>query len=271
MGILVGIAMMNAKYNAGDESVSIISGAETVADAVHIPAQEFTQGDGLWQGFPANHSDTDDEEHIQLLEQKITELEARVIELEATIKSEPEEASSQTAVDVGNRFSPMLTTDALVKAGLSEAMAADIIRRRNDIELAKLALRDTAVREDYLGTTRYMRELTALVESQITIREELGDEVYDQYLYANKRPNRVKVVSVMLGSSAEQAGIKDGDIVLNYGQDRIFNGLELKNATSEGKLEEYVSMDVLRGGQLMSLWVTRGPLGIRLGTARVAP
>jgi len=106
---------------------------------------------------------------------------------------------------------------------------------------------------------------------ETSVREDLGDEYYDQYLYANGRPNRVKVASVMLGSAAEQAGMLDGDLILTYGQSRLFEGRELQQATSEGELGEFLSMDILRNGQLISLWVPRGPLGIRLGAARIKP
>jgi C-terminal processing protease CtpA/Prc len=215
-----------------------------------------------------------DFEHIQALEDKVAELEARVLELEEALDSQPAPgAAKQTSsVDIrSTRMNRLLTTKALVKAGLSEDMAADIVRRRNDIELRKLELQDRASREGYLGTTRYSRELTAVVEEQITLREELGDAAYDQYLYANGMPNRVKINSVMLGSTAEEAGVKDGDLVLTYADQRVFEWTELKNATSEGELGEYVNMDISRDGQPMSLWVPRGPLGVRLGTARVAP
>lgn len=212
--------------------------------------------------------------HIQALEDKVADLESRISELEQVIAEKPEVgADAQVSwVDTrANRMGRLLTTKSLVKAGLSEDIAANIVRRRNDIELKKLELRDRASREGYLGTARYSRELTALVEEQITLREELGDDAYDQYLYVNGLPNRVKVTSVMLGSMAEEAGMKDGDLVLTYGQQRVFEWSELKNATSKGELGEYVNVDILRNGQPMSLAVPRGPLGVRLSSARVAP
>ena len=75
----------------------------------------------------------------------------------------------------------------------------------------------------------------------------------------------------MMGSPAEMSGMNDGDMILNYDDKRMFSWSELQDATSRGERGEYVNVTVLRNGQLVNLWVPRGPLGIRLGTARVKP
>ena len=270
LGILAGIAMMNARYNSdnNEDATAVSSDDSEVSTGVSEQTSPVS-----W--FSTNDSDTEtdgDAEHVQALEEKIAELEARVVKLEATIAYEAQsDAETSKIVSAANSMNRVLTKNSLLKAGLSEETAADIVRRRNEIELRKLELRDNASREDYLGTARYRRELTALVEEQTTLREELGDYAYDLYLYANGQPNRVKLLSVMLGSSAEQAGFMEGDIVLTYGQETMFDWNELKSATSEGELGEYVNVNVLRDGEAVSLWVPRGPLGVRLGSARVEP
>jgi membrane-associated protease RseP (regulator of RpoE activity) len=120
-------------------------------------------------------------------------------------------------------------------------------------------------------TARFRREYDELANEEMSLREELGDDDFDRYLFANGRPNRVKAITVMIGSAAEQAGMKDGDFILTYDEARIFEWGELKDATTEGELGEYVTVDIMRDGQLSSLWVPRGPLGVRLGMTRVAP
>ncbi len=75
----------------------------------------------------------------------------------------------------------------------------------------------------------------------------------------------------MLGSAAEQAGIQKGDIVLSYNDNRMFTWQELKGATSEGQLGEYVTLSIYRNGQVYSFSVPRGPLGTQLGAARLEP
>jgi C-terminal processing protease CtpA/Prc len=259
---IITIAILNARYD--DEPPTPTTSTDDV------PMLEAEVSPQL-STAPQVVTDSTEFDQIQALETKLASLEARVLELEQVIDSQPETDADTKIPAVDIRLNRLLTTKTLVKAGLSEDMAADIVRRRNDIELRKLELRDRASREDYLGTTRYSRELTALINEQVTLREELGDAAYDRYLYANGMPNRVKVTSVMLGSAAETAGMGDGDIILTYEQNRIFGVSELVKLTSLGELGEYVSIDISRDGQLMSLWVPRGPLGVRLGISRVKP
>ena len=75
----------------------------------------------------------------------------------------------------------------------------------------------------------------------------------------------------MLGSAAEQSGIQKGDIVLSYDNKRMFSWQELKDATTEGQLGEFVSFNIYRNGEIYSFTVPRGPLGTQLGTTRLAP
>ena len=75
----------------------------------------------------------------------------------------------------------------------------------------------------------------------------------------------------MLGSAAEEAGIQKGDIVLSYDDNRMFTWTELKDATSQGELGEYVSISIYRNGEIFSFSVPRGPLGMQLGATRLSP
>jgi S1-C subfamily serine protease len=75
----------------------------------------------------------------------------------------------------------------------------------------------------------------------------------------------------MLGSTAEQVGILQNDVVLSYDNERMFSWQELKNATSEGELGDYVSIDIYRDGAIYSFSVPRGPLGVQLGATRLEP
>ena len=215
------------------------------------------------------------EQQIGLLSERIEQLEQQVAAVDETRQTEPSEALTiipKTAVDTPvSRSSPTLTTENLVSAGIAEQIAADIIRRKNEIDLQILELRDRAVREGYLGTSRYSSELDALLEQDVSLREEIGDDAYDRYLYTTGQTNRVNIASVMLGSPAEQAGIQKGDVILNYGDRQLFNWSELQDATTRGERGEYVNVSILREGQLLNLWLPRGPLGVRLGAARVKP
>lgn len=177
---------------------------------------------------------------------------------------------SSTSIPLPNNF-PTYTLDTLIQGGVNVTVANDIIQKQSDVELKRLDLQDRAKREGYYMTTRYKKELAKIDARAVNLRNALGDSDYDRFLYKSHLNNRVKVMSVMPGSAAEQAGIQKNDIILDYNDARIFNWNELKKATAGGNRNEQVTIDVSRNGELFSLIIPRGPLGIRLGATRVAP
>ncbi len=223
-----------------------------------------------------------DSERIQALEEQVRLLGVRIEELERSndTQARPDVnrkagallINSQSTVDTPvSSLNPAVTTENLVKAGIDMELAANIVRRRNEVDLKLLEIRDRASREGYLGTERYAREVREIREQDTSLRDEIGDDYYDSYLFATRQNNRVRAVSVMMGSPAEMSGMKDGDLILSYDDRKMFNWNELQEATSMGERGEYVNVTVLRNGQLHNLWIPRGPLGIRLGAARVKP
>jgi hypothetical protein len=271
LGIATGIAMM---YGRGKDKTP-----EPAEELQTAPFQDTGTGNHpMANAFVVTQ--VSDSDRMQAIEQQLRLLDDRIEELEQVVDDELNESKKSGATAIlkpstvdtpVSSLSPAMTTENLVKAGLDEELAADIIRRRNEMDMKILELRDRASRDGYLDTERYAGELNELREQDIPLRDEIGDEYYDRYLYASRQSNRVRVASVMMGSPAEMSGMKDGDLILNYDDRRIFNWSELQEATSRGERGEYVNVTVLRNGQLLNLWVPRGPLGVRLGTARVKP
>jgi len=242
-----------------------------------------TSSDGtvVTNPFSAKDGDIQVGERLNYLENEISSVKQQLQKMNLTLQeltktsdanpviSHPEEINR-------NRIASALTQrlyslDNLIRGGIDSSLAEDIVRRKNSIELKRLALQDRATRDGYLNTQRYFDELVEINEQDITLREELGDVRYDEYLFNSKQNNRIRISSVMLGSAAEQVGIQKGDIVLSYNNNRVFNWQELKDATSEGKLGEYVSISIYRNGEIYSFSVPRGPLGVQLGAARLEP
>ena len=231
--------------------------------------------------FATKEDNTDDGKRLDHLENEIALVKQQLHEINLTLQDLPQApvtspAISRPASNNRNRFASALTRrlynlDNLIKGGIEPSLAEDIVRRKNSIELKRLALQDLATRDNYLNTQRYYDELSEINEQDVTLREELGDQQYDEYLFASKQNNRIRIASVMLGSAAEQVGIKKGDVVLSYNDTRMFTWQELKDATSEGQLGEYVSISIYRDGAIYSFSVPRGPLGTQLGSTRLEP
>ena len=221
-----------------------------------------------------------EESRISKLEDEIEQLKQQMLRMNQTIESLPVETKVTTPAFVGrtnNAFTPsrlmrrLYSYESLIRGGIDQITAEDIVRRKNNFELKRLALQDRATRENYLNSQQYYDELNAINQSDVSLRDELGDERYDEYLYTSKQNNRIKISSVMLGSAAEEVGIEKNDVVLSYNNKRMFTWQELKNATTEGSLGEFVSMTIYRAGEQYSFTVPRGPLGIQLGATRLQP
>ncbi len=157
-------------------------------------------------------------------------------------------------------------------AGLDPLLAAELKSRDDAARLARATLRDQAEREGWLDSARFTEELRDLAVWHTTLRPELGDQAYDQFLYATGRPNRVVVREVLEGSSAAQSGLVAGDTILSYGGDRIFDTRSLQDATSGGSSGAQTLVEVLRNGERVTLYLPRGPLGagLRQGTSNPA-
>jgi len=214
------------------------------------------------------------EDELKVIKQQIHDLEYALQNISTSIDTDSE--TTRTLPVSNNRLPSVFNRriyniENLIKGGIEAGIAEDIVRRKNSIELKKLELYDRAKRENYLGTQRYIDELANINQQDVDLREELGDQGYDEYLFNSKQNNRIKIASVMLGSAAEQVGILQNDVVLSYDNERMFSWQELKNATSEGQLGEYVSIDIYRDGSIYSFSVPRGPLGVQLGATRLEP
>jgi len=160
---------------------------------------------------------------------------------------------------------------ALVAAGVSPDVADDILWRRSQLSLARLELNDQASREGWRNTERYRDELRRINEQRVSLRDELGSDAYDRYLYQSGEDNRIRVEGVIPGSAGEESGLQRGDVIEMYGDTPIFGARDLRSATTEGERGELVPVQVRRGGSIVEMWLPRGPIGIQLDSTRVEP
>lgn len=106
-----------------------------------------------------------------------------------------------------------------------------------------------------------------LLDGDLDLREEIGEEEYVRYREATGRPITVPVKGIIPDSSAQMAGLKEGDEIVAYAGKRVFNDFDLDKAASTNQSLSYVVVDVLRDGMQMQIFVPPGPLGLRKPSA----
>jgi hypothetical protein len=217
---------------------------------------------------------------LAMAQEKIAALEQQQAELmfaassAGIVAGEADTATTATANDTAaasSNSTSLPEIDALMAAGIQAAVAEAIREQIAAYRLAMLNLQDRAQREGWQRSQRYANELRKLINPTLGVREQFGDNVYDRYLYADGKPNRVLAAEVYPDSMAAAAGIQRGDLIMSYAAENIYNMSDLKRATSEGLRGESVLVEVERGGEQFAITVPRGPLGIEMNMQRVAP
>jgi hypothetical protein len=161
--------------------------------------------------------------------------------------------------------------ERLIAAGFSEREVDALERRAAEATMERMMLDDRARREGWANTPRYWEEIQAIESEQTRVRSYLGDDAYDRYLFASGNPNRLSVQSVIATSPAEQAGLEAGDILLSYGDQRLFDNRQLRELRSGGQPGEPVTMEIMRDGETMEITIPRGPLGVQINPTFVDP
>jgi len=138
----------------------------------------------------------------------------------------------------------------------------------DESEMEVIELKHQAQRDGTYGKRPYNLMLRDL---RVGLRSEIGDDDFDLLLFATGRANRVAVTDVIGSSPAESWGLKSGDLIIHYGDRRIFKPRELQSQTIRGDRGDRVTIDVLRGGERIRLYGVRGPMGIKLRPARRLP
>lgn len=159
----------------------------------------------------------------------------------------------------------------LIAAGINETQAIWIQERLDEAELQKLYLRDLASREGWLNKPRYRNELQQYQNTIAELREQVDDDVYDRLLYTQGRANRVVILDTMQNSAAAQYGLRSGDQIFEYDGQRIFSTNELSSLVTQGTAGGMTLVRIKRDGEIHDLYLPRGPLGIRMRTARIVP
>ena len=211
--------------------------------------------------------ETDDRQRqVYDLQQQIGVLESRVSELTAQQISRSTSGDSEGISSLSNSH-----RDNIINSGFNADATDEILRRLDEQKYRRLELQNEIRRADVSQRDEYIKELQELNKNKISLRSEMGDDAFDQYLFVSGQNNRVRVGLVMPDSSAESAGIQPNDIVLFYGNHKIINRTDVRTASAEGEAGNYVVVQVLRDGEEISLTVPRGELGVQFESVLLDP
>jgi C-terminal processing protease CtpA/Prc len=204
---------------------------------------------------------------IAQLEQKVESLEAQL----ATIvndqaanmaeQNDTQKVSSEALVDQVRVASPK---DELVSVGVNPQEADDILRRISEQQYRRMELANLVRRNTSSDSRAYITELRELGQNQVSLRSELGDEAYEEYLMKTGQNNRVKVSTVMAGSPAEVIGLQSEDIIVSYGGQNIVTSDDIQHVELDGEIGSVTEVEILRDGSRINLTVPRGVLGVQL-------
>ena len=280
LGVIIGLQLQGSPENK-NPSPSPSSGSASAAVAYYPSNDSDSQNAANIGAQLQNHKTMLESLELRLskesqkrdkLEKQLQTLLART---NAAAPSNPPDNgdSAQTASPRGSvsNNDNWFNEQALVAVGFTNDKASYLRQKFEEREMKRLYLRDQAAREGWLNSDRYRQARRELSDSANSLRQELSEQDYDAYLYAAGRPNRVLVSSTMQSSPAGKAGIHAGDTILRYGDSRIYNWRDLRQATSEGQAGDMVMVTLLRNGVQQQVYVPRGPLGVKLDTDSVAP
>jgi hypothetical protein len=208
------------------------------------------------------------EKKLELLSQKgaiFDSVSQSFLETEST-----ESVSSDGESDVSTADRGWFNEQALIDSGMGSSQASELKGHFEQLEMERLYLRDRSIRESW-SREKYREAVQSLDSKEGELENQLGESMYDSYLYASGRPNRVSVTSVFPSAQAGIAGIVSGDHIIRYDNQRIYNGFDLREATTGGNAGDTVALEVERDGKTIQFYLVRGPLGIRMNPVSVAP
>ena len=202
---------------------------------------------------------------LDALEESLAAEVRRRLEIETELAALNERLASGVAVDeLAGAESFDSPEDRLEPADATRSTAAPagptmgpqwIVARTEELRMLALQERYDAAREG--------RPIDPSLAGRAgSLREELGDADYERYLQALDRPTSAQVREVLATSPGARAGLKPGDQIVAFDGERVFDLDDINRLVLEGEPGQVVAIDVIRDGQVLQLYVPRGPIGI---------
>lgn len=195
---------------------------------------------------------------------RIDELQAEIELLEAR-QQQPEDSVDSDWLqsaweDLAADEQPVDRQQQMIDAGFDPLRAAWLLDREAQLQLAAL---DERYKD--AANAKPLDHMASRLAARRSLRAEIGDFEYEQYLAATGQSTAVAVTKVLVDSPAHIAGLQVGDEILDYDGVRVFNMLELSDQARKGDPNETVLMNIERNGAPMQLILPRGALGISGG------
>lgn len=209
-----------------------------------------------------------------VLTEQLEQLKSEVLDLKHNLRVRVEEAFQEdngAPRQESGDTSAQTTEERLAAVGFTRQQLESIGTLEAEAQMGQIELDDRARREGWINTPRYIQESQDLSTGATVIRNVLGDDLYDRYLFASGLPNRITVGSIIETSPAQKAGFQSGDVVVRYGGEKVYSTQQLVNLRRSGERGEPVTVEILRNGQLLQLTMPRGPMGISTGPMLADP
>lgn len=191
----------------------------------------------------------------RLLAQQIEQLQADVRALQGERRDSDEKAAAERLA------SSQARDKRFEEVGFTWQDLEAIAPLLAEIQVQVSELDDIARREGWINTSRYAEAVDALFTFESPLREDLGDDGFDRYLYAMGRHNRVVVGGINPASAAQKAGLQSGDVIVRYDGEPVYSSWHLVRLRSSGEAGEPVVVEITRDGQPMRITIPRGPMG----------
>ncbi len=108
-----------------------------------------------------------------------------------------------------------------------------------------------------LGSTALLAEDEKKIERNVFVLRGAGDGVYLGIMMGRDDDTEgVKVLSVMDGSPAEDAGLEDGDLIVTIGGNDVSDTGDVADAVGEAEAGDKLKITVLRDGDRLNLTAT---------------
>ena len=282
IGIIIGLLLQKPQLtDVASPSISELDSA--TKNSSTFDGKQNSNLDSSQQIAQIQSQLTQEIDNRKQLQEQVTKLQEQLAKLNNTNSTDNGDMS-----DTQNRPSTTISTaqssrmnmaqnhswfneSALLEVGVDEAEANRLRQLYEQVEMDKLYLRDKAIREGWMGQSKYRKERDALDAKLDSLRDDLDETTYDAFLYASGRPNRVVVNSALTNSPAAKAGIQPGDTVLKYNNKKVYTAGELRDLTTQGELNALVSVEYERNGEIYTVYVPSGPLGIKMFSRSLTP